>query len=201
MHNSGPDNVARAMAGGALLVAALGVAVALVAAAGMRSALRLGVAMVLAALMAFAGTAVASAHATRTATDPVENASLTTAPSRVSATFNEQLQQAFAAMTVVGPDGHLWSQGDPQVQGAVVSIAVPPLGPAGTYTVNYRVTSADGHVVSGSWSFTLTQPGTGTPGPAAAAPTQDRGLPVWPFLAGATVLIAGGALWAVRRRA
>lgn len=167
----------------------------------MRSPLRLGVAMVFAALMAFAGTAVAYAHATRTATDPVENASLTTAPSRVSATFNEQLQQTFAAMTVVGPDGRLWSQGDPQVQGAVVSIAVPPLGPAGTYTVNYRVTSADGHVVSGSWSFTLTQPGTGTPGPSAAGPSQDRGLPVWPFLAGATVLIAGGALWAVRRRA
>ena len=66
----------------------------------MRSALRLGVATVLAALMAFAGTAVASAHATRTATDPVENASLTTAPSRVSATFNEQLQP-----DVCGDDG------------------------------------------------------------------------------------------------
>ncbi len=167
----------------------------------MRSAVRLGVATVLAALMAFAGTAVASAHATRIATDPVENASLTTAPSRVSATFNEQLQPVFAAMTVVGPDGHLWSAGDPQVQGAVVSIAVPPLGPAGAYTVNYRVTSADGHVVSGSWSFTMTRPGTGRPGPSAAAPAQDRSLPVWPFLAGAAVLIAVGALWAVRRRA
>ena len=167
----------------------------------MRSAVRLGVTMVLAALMTFAGTAVASAHATRTATDPVENAALTTAPTRVSATFNEQLQPSFAAMTVVGPDGNLWSQGDPQVQGAVVSVAVRPLGPAGTYTVNYRVTSADGHVVSGSWSFELTQPGTGTPGPAATAPAQDRGVPVWPFLAGATVLIAAGALWAVRRRA
>jgi copper resistance protein C len=167
----------------------------------MRSARRLGVGMVLAALMIFAGTAVASAHATRIATDPLENASLTTAPIRVSATFNEQLQPSFAAMTIVGPDGHLWSQGDPQVQGAVVSIAVPPLGPAGRYVVNYRVTSADGHVVSGSWPFTLTQPGTGTPGPAAGAAAQDRGIPVWPFLAGATVLIAVGALWAVRRRA
>ena len=32
-------------------------------------------------------------------------------------------------------------------------MAVRPLGPAGTYTVNYRLTSADGHVVNGSWSF------------------------------------------------
>ena len=69
----------------------------------------------------------------------------------------------FAAMTVVGPDANLWSIGDPRVQGAVISIGVRPLGPAGTYTVNYRVTSADGHPVSGSWSFQLTTAGRGTP--------------------------------------
>jgi methionine-rich copper-binding protein CopC len=160
----------------------------------------LGAAGLFAMLMLFVGTAVASAHAVRISTDPAEKASLTTGPQRVSATFNEKMQPSFAAMTVVGPDGNLWSTGAPSVEGPVVSIAVLPLGPTGTYTVNYRATSADGHVVSGSWSFDLTQAGTGTPGPSAsaAAPSQD-GLPVWPFVVGATVLIAGGALWAVRR--
>ena len=43
-------------------------------------------------------------------------------------------------MTVVGPDGNIWSNGDTRVQGAIASVAVRPLGPAGTYTVNYRVT-------------------------------------------------------------
>ncbi|MBU8815154.1 copper resistance CopC family protein [Mycolicibacterium goodii] len=148
-----------------------------------------------------AGAGVASAHATRIATDPAENASLSESPQRVSATFNESMQQAFAAMTVVGPDGNLWSTGDPQVQGAVVSVAVRPLGPAGTYTVNYRATSADGHVVSGSWSFELTVAGAGTPGPTAAAPEPtDDGLPVWPFVVVAVLLVGGGAWWAVRRR-
>ncbi|MBU8807691.1 copper resistance protein CopC [Mycolicibacterium goodii] len=148
-----------------------------------------------------AGAGVASAHATRIATDPAENASLSESPQRVSATFNESMQQAFAAMTVVGPDGNLWSTGDPQVQGAVVSVAVRPLGPAGTYTVNYRATSADGHVVSGSWSFELTVAGAGTPGPTAAAPAPtDDGLPVWPFVVVAVLLVGGGAWWAVRRR-
>jgi methionine-rich copper-binding protein CopC len=33
------------------------------------------------------------------------------------------------------------------VDGAVISVDVMPLGPADTYTVNYRVTSAVGHVV------------------------------------------------------
>jgi methionine-rich copper-binding protein CopC len=157
--------------------------------------------LLLLAAVTAAGPAVANAHATRVATDPADKAALSVGPTRVSATFNEQLQTAFAAMTVVGPDGRLWSSGDAQVQGAVVSVAVLPLGPTGTYTVNYRVTSADGHVVSGSWSFQLTAAGTGAPGPAAQGGAgQADGLPVWPFLAGAAVLIALGAVWAARRR-
>ncbi len=142
----------------------------------------------------------AAAHATRVSTDPVADAALSTAPQRVSATFNEQLQTTFAAMTVIGPDGNVWSSGEPTVQGAVVSIALRALGPTGTYTVNYRVTSADGHAVSGSWSFRLTAPGSGTPGPAAASPSGGGALPVWPFVAVAVALVAGGAWWAARRR-
>ena len=143
---------------------------------------------------------VASAHAARVSANPPDNAVLTTGPDQVSATFNERLQTTFAAMTVVGPDGNVWSTGEPAVRGAVVSIGMRPLGPAGTYTVNYRVTSADGHVVSGSWSFRLTVPGTGTPGPAAAATDTGDDIPVWPFVVVALALVAAGALWAVRRR-
>jgi copper resistance protein C len=150
---------------------------------------------------AMAGAGAASAHAIRVATDPVENTELSQAPQKVSVTFNEALQTAFAAMTVVGPDGNLWSTGDPQVEGAVLSVDVRPLGPSGTYTVNYRVTSADGHVVSGSWSFRLTVASTGTPGPSATAtsPSGD-GIPVWPFFVAAGLVVAGGAVWAVRRQ-
>ncbi len=144
----------------------------------------------------------ASAHAVRVSSDPAINATLSTSPQRVSATFNEQLQTTFAAITVVGPDGNVWSTGDPTVRGAVLDIALRPLGPAGTYTVNYRVTSADGHVVSGSWSFRLTVPGTGTPGPPAAGAGggDDRVVPIWPFVVAAVALVAAGAWWAARRR-
>ena len=145
----------------------------------------------------------AAAHAARIAADPVENAELTQTPPRVSATFNEAMQSQFAAMTVVGPDGNLWSTGEPQVEGAVISVGVRPLGPSGTYTVNYRATSADGHVVSGSWSFRLTVASTGTPGPSAAAAPEtppDDAIPMWPFYVGAVVIVGAGALWAVRRR-
>jgi methionine-rich copper-binding protein CopC len=156
---------------------------------------------VLLAVLALTAAPTASAHAVRIATDPAVDATLPTGPAHVSATFNEHLQTTFAAMTVVGPDQNLWSTGQPRVDGAVISIDVMPLGPAGTYTVNYRVTSADGHVVSGSWPFHLTTAGTGRPGPpAAAASSPAGGIPVWPFLAVAVVLAVGGAWWAVRRR-
>lgn len=153
------------------------------------------------ATSALLGAPAAAAHAARVAADPAEHSALSSSPPRVSATFNEALQPAFANMTVVGPDHNLWSEGNPTVAGAVLSVGVRPLGPAGTYTVNYRVTSADGHVVSGSWSFDLTVAGSGTPGAAASSPAQsDGGIVVWPFVLVAVVLIGGGAWWAVRRQ-
>jgi copper resistance protein C len=165
--------------------------------------IRLAFVAALVAATALAGAPVASAHATRIATDPPDNIALASGPQRVSATFNEQLQPEFAAMTVVGPDANLWSTGDPQVQGAVIAVGVRPLGPAGTYTVNYRVTSADGHPVSGAWSFRLTVAATGTPGPPAARSTDSGGdgaIPVWPFLVAGALIIGGGILWAARRK-
>jgi methionine-rich copper-binding protein CopC len=173
----------------------------------MRRRVYLAWASLLLAAMALTETVTAqtaSAHATRVSCQPADNAVLTAGPDQVSATFNEQLQTTFAAMAVVGPDGNLWSAGQPTVQGAVASVGMRPLGPTGSYTVNYRVTSADGHVVSGSWSFRLTVPGTGAPGPAAAA-TDSGGrvrtwAPVWPFVLLTLALVGGAAWWAMRRR-
>ncbi len=142
----------------------------------------------------------ASAHTTLVSTDPADGAALDIGPDRVTATFNEDLQPTFAAMTVVGPDGNRWSSDDAAVQGVTAGVGMRPLGPAGRYTVNYRVTSADGHVVSGSWSFTLTTAGPGAPGPAVSTPDRSDRIALWPLVAGAAVLIAGAALWGLRRR-
>jgi copper resistance protein C len=151
------------------------------------------------AATAVATAPLATAHAARIACDPAEGARLARGPAQVSATFDEPLQMAFPAMTVVGPDANLWSSGDPRVDGAVISVVLRPLGPVGRYTVNYRVTSADGHPVTGSWWFELTAPGSGTPGrPAAAAPSAG-GMPVWPFVAVGAALLAIVAGWALRR--
>lgn len=161
---------------------------------------------------ALGSASTAWAHAARIASDPGENAQLELPPASVNATFNEPMQSRFAAMTVIGPDGALWSDGDPTVDGAVISVLVRPGGPAGEYTVNYRATSADGHVVTGSWSYRVRTAGAAPASPTAEAPTAtpvsapaetDRvggGVPVWPFVAAAVLLVAAGVLWAVRRR-
>ena len=146
------------------------------------------------------GTPAASAHTVLVSSDPPADANLTAGPAKVTATFNEDLQPTFAAMTVVGPDGNLWSVGDPELHGPVAGVAVRPLGPSGRYTVNYRVTSSDGHVVSGSWSFTLTVAGAGSPGPAATDSPADHRIPLWPFAVGASALVAAAAAWALRNR-
>lgn len=161
------------------------------------------------AVLALAGAGVSAAHATLISSDPAPGTALDASPTKVGATFSEDLQTAFAAMTVVGPDGNLWSTGDVRVTGPVAEVDVRPLGPAGTYTANYRVTSADGHVISGSWSFDLTVTANGTPGPSvapapepAAAPAvaTDDGVPVWPFVVAAVVLVGAGVWWSRRRR-
>jgi hypothetical protein len=108
---------------------------------------------------------------------------------------------------VIGPDGSAWQAGEPRVEGADVTMALRPLGPAGRYEVQYRVVSSDGHPVEGVVAFTLTAPGTGTatPPPSAlaapsAAPAEGGGggPPVWPWIAGAVVLVAAGVVLALR---
>lgn len=146
------------------------------------------------------GAPAASAHTVLVSSDPADGATLSVGPTRVSATFNEELQTTFAAMTVVGPDGNLWSSGDPEVRGKVAAVSVRPPGPAGRYTVNYRVTSSDGHVVSGSWFFTLTAAGPGSAGPAASTAPAERRIPLWPFAIGAAALVVAAAAWALRNR-
>lgn len=171
----------------------------------MRSAVAAAIVASGLAVAALTGAGPAGAHATLIATDPVENADLSQAPTAVSATFSEPMLPQFAAMTVIGPGGELWSTGRPQVHDTVIGVGVRPLGPSGTYTVNYRATSADGHIVTGSWSFRLTVAGPGTPeptAPTAPAPTDgvEDGPPVWPLWVGAIVVVAAGAVWAARRR-
>ncbi|WP_054811612.1 copper resistance CopC family protein [Nocardia arizonensis] len=148
----------------------------------------------------------AAAHSVPISSVPADGSTVDAGPARVSVTFNEALQTSFPSLTVVGPDGNLWSKGQPAVDGGTVGVEVGELGPVGVYTIAYRVTSADGHPVSGTRTFTLSKPGNGTPGPrpdAKGADTDDDGVPLWVFVFGGVVLFGGGlavALYGGRAR-
>jgi methionine-rich copper-binding protein CopC len=180
-----------------------------------RGALRAAAVTLLAGLALLLAAAPAFAHTRLQSSDPTDGASLDTAPSHVSLTFNEQMTAGFSTITVVGPDGAHYATGEVGAEGGTVSTALLPLGPAGRYAIGYRVVSADGHPVTGEVSFTLTTPGPATttpapassaapaaspaPAPAAAAPAESGGgMPVWPWIVGAVVLVGGGVVAALR---
>ncbi|MGV8872527.1 MAG: copper resistance CopC family protein [Rhodococcus sp. (in: high G+C Gram-positive bacteria)] len=112
---------------------------------------------------------IASAHSQVTGYSPAEGSSIASSPATASVSFNEVPQAQFATLNVVGPDGNLWSKGDARIEGDSVVVDVGELGPIGDYTLAYRITSADGHPVSGTATFTLTEAGSGTPGASADA--------------------------------
>jgi len=176
---------------------------------------RVIVAVVLSGLGLVAAAAPAAAHAELVASTPAEGAELAAAPRQVQLTFNEPVRLQPDPVTVSGPGGVSWAVGQATVAGAVVTVLVEPAGPAGPYTLTFRVISVDGDPTSGTVRFALTAPvatttapttvtttvaATPTPTTAGQPPTttaaQDAdnggGVPAWVWL-----LVAAAALAAV----
>ncbi|MDI9894270.1 copper resistance protein CopC [Rhodococcus sp. IEGM 1381] len=158
--------------------------------------------------------APASAHAALQSSNPAENAVLDAAPDEVTLTFNQNVQQNFATVTVVGSDQSQWAASEPVVDGSTVTVDLDGLGAAGEYTIGYRVVSADGHPITGSIPFQLTQasPAATTPPatnldftnraePQATQDTEDNsGFPIWIIAVVVVAVGASGVLFALRKR-
>ncbi len=159
--------------------------------------------VVTAVLALLAGAGPAAAHDALVGSDPADGASLATAPVQVRLMFTEEPQAAVA--TVTGPTRGRWEARPAEVLGNEVTVPLRPLGPAGRYTVGYRVVSSDGHPVTGTVRFILTQPGVGQAAragqaaPAAPPAAADDGaMRAWPWIAGAAVLLVLGVGAALR---
>ncbi|SCL22781.1 copper resistance CopC family protein [Micromonospora inyonensis] len=117
--------------------------------------------------------APAAAHNSLTGSSPADGARLAQAPTRIELRFLARLDPNRTKITVTGPDNVPASRGAPTVNGSRVRVTFVP-GAAGLYIVDYRVSSADGHPVSGEIRFTLT---TGTPADPSPSPTAVTGPP------------------------
>lgn len=99
----------------------------------------------------------AEAHAILVKAAPAKEAVVAGAPNEVHLTFNEGVGDDYLALAVIDAAGQRVDRHDAKLDfsdRSQLRASVSPLAP-GRYTVRYRVLSADGHVVSGKYFFTV----------------------------------------------
>ncbi|MFE1840110.1 copper resistance CopC/CopD family protein [Streptomyces sviceus] len=119
-------------------------------------------------LLLFGGAGAASAHAALRATDPKDGTVLKSAPREITLTFTESVGLLDDSFRVLDPDGKRLKVGDAghgPGGSDTARVSLPAKLAQGTYTVAWRVVSADSHPVSGAFTFSV-----GKPSPAIVVP-------------------------------
>ncbi|MCD7101906.1 copper resistance CopC family protein [Pseudoclavibacter sp. 13-3] len=116
----------------------------------------------------------AHAHDVLASSDPAAGATLATAPTQVSLTFNNEVLTGVAnQIQVHGPDGSsVAGDGLASVDRRVVTVPVTATAD-GAYSVAWHVVSSDGHPVEGTFSFTVGAAGASTAPEATTAPGEQ----------------------------
>jgi methionine-rich copper-binding protein CopC len=127
-------------------------------------------AAVLAGLALLATAAPAAAHTELESSNPADGAQLAAPPTQLTLTFSEPVSTQGATVTVTGPNGNPWQVGTITAQNSTLTVPVQPAGPAGQYTLAWKITSADGDPASGTVRFALTAPAVVTTPPATTTP-------------------------------
>ncbi|MFE9497593.1 copper resistance protein CopC [Streptomyces collinus] len=126
-------------------------------------------------LLALLGTAApASAHAALRGTDPADGTVLRSAPRQVTLTFTESVGLLTDSFRVYDPRNHRVRTGEADhVPGRsdTARVILPARLGTGTYTLAWRVVSADSHPVSGALTFSV---GRRTATTAALAPERTE---------------------------
>jgi copper transport protein len=154
------------------------------------------IAVVLAALTS---TPAAFAHAILQASDPSNNSVVRTSPKTVSLRFNEAVETAFGSIRVYDCGGGRVDSGK-IVRPAKDSVAVTidRRLAQGTYTVTWRVISADSHPVAGAFVFNVKKANAGSCKQVFGAKTPGTIDALFKFMRGLDfaliLLVVGGAI-------
>ena len=136
-------------------------------------------------------------HATLVSSEPAANSHLASPPARVRLVYSEPIEGKLAKVSIVPATAApivLRAGADPRDVHAVIA-PVDALGP-GTYKVEWRVVSADGHPVDGTFSFTVGDTTvSAAPAPVTPSPSTQPASPeepeVWgPAAFGAPIIPA-----------
>ncbi|GGH96085.1 copper resistance protein CopC [Arthrobacter liuii] len=134
----------------------------------------LGFFILAAAILGIAGPA--SAHDAAESTSPAQGAALAAPPNEVSVTFGNKPLGIGSSFSVKDAAGTEWADGSVQIVDNVATQKLRSGGPAGAYTVAWRVVSSDSHPIEGTFTFTVTSgpapsgaasAGSGSPAPGA----------------------------------
>jgi copper resistance protein C len=149
----------------------------------------------------------AAAHSVLLATSPVTSSRIASAPDDVVLTFNEMPRGQYSEIHIVGPDGVRRDSGHVKVLNDTVSEALGGTRPAGLYTVDWRVISADGHPVSGQFTFTTTSQASAlgprqpdTIGTTTSKKSSSSTVIVVVIVIVVVVIVMGGVVFLRRRR-
>ncbi|MFD5971127.1 copper resistance CopC/CopD family protein [Streptomyces sp. NPDC060311] len=126
-------------------------------------------------LLVLGGAGPASAHAALGSTDPEDGAVLGRAPAHVTLTFSESVGLRDDSFRVLDPGGHRLHTGEAgraDGRSDTARVALPGKLGEGTYTVAWRVVSADSHPVSGAFTFSVGKPSQAA-APVDTGPTED----------------------------
>ncbi|WET79869.1 copper resistance protein CopC [Amycolatopsis sp. QT-25] len=181
---------------------------------------RFGVSLLVAGLALLGTASPALAHAELKSSDPARGASLATPPTQVKLTFSGPVTLADQnPIEITGPENASWTVGRAEVAGSVVTAPVQAVGPAGEYTLRYKVTFEDTHAASGSVKFTLSAPvanqsapaqassssqapaqgsSSAAPAPQAGETTPEDLVPAWVWIVLAVAVVVAGIVVALR---
>lgn len=115
----------------------------------------------------------ATAHDELVSTNPTDGATLTEAPASLELTYSGDIMDVDGAnqVRVTNAAGESVTDGDPEVDGTVVTQALATAAADDTYTVTWRVVSSDGHPIQGTFTYTVGQGGSATSATTQAATT------------------------------
>lgn len=160
--------------------------------------------------------APAAAHDQLIESDPAASSTVDAVPEQIVLTFSADVltDEGATVVEVTDATGTRVDEGDAVVAGPTVTQALTvPAEPNGDFEVVWKVVSSDGHPISGEYTFTVagatptptptptetaTTAPTTEPSPTATAvaPPADEGSAsgaVWPWVAGAILLVAVAA--------
>lgn len=114
----------------------------------------------------------AAAHDAIISSDPAADAELTTAPTQITLTFNNDLSTLGGQVVVTDSTGATVASGAPTVAGPTATLPLADPLANGAYSVAWRAVSSDSHPIEGTFAFTVADPAA-EPEPTMTALADD----------------------------